>query len=62
MACAIKGVIRPTAEKLILAGVTDGKSLLAADPKAVVKGTGITEQKIRDFQTSFKKKKDLIQL
>jgi hypothetical protein len=58
----IKGVTQPVAEKLILAGVTDGKSLLAADPKAVAKGSGITEQKIRDFQALFKKKKDIIQL
>jgi DNA topoisomerase-1 len=58
----IKGLGEQAAEKLILAGVTDGKSLLAADPKMVAKETGIPEQKIRDYQTIFKKKKDIIQL
>ena len=58
----IKGLTRQSAEKLILAGVTTGKSLLAADPKVVAKVSGIPEQKIRDYQTIFKKKKDIIQL
>jgi DNA topoisomerase-1 len=58
----IKGLTQTIAEKLILAGVTDGKSLLAADPAVVAKDTGIPVQKIRDFQALFKKKKDVIQL
>jgi DNA topoisomerase-1 len=58
----IRGLNQQAAEKLILAGVTDGKSLLAADPKAVAKVSGIPEQKVRDYQTIFKKKKDIIQL
>jgi DNA topoisomerase-1 len=58
----IKGLDEQTSEKLILAGVTDGKSLMAADPKVVAKNTGIPEQKIRDYQTVFRKKKDIIQL
>jgi DNA topoisomerase-1 len=58
----IKGVTESVAEKLILAGVTDGKSLMAADPAAVAKASGIAVQKVRDFQAIFKKKKDIIQL
>jgi DNA topoisomerase-1 len=58
----IKGLDEQAAEKLILTGVTDGKSLLAADPKTVAAGTGIPEQKIRMFQSIFKKKADIIQL
>jgi DNA topoisomerase-1 len=58
----IKGLGEQAAGKLVLAGVTNGKSLLAADPKAIAKETGIPEQKIRDYQTIFKKKKDIIQL
>jgi DNA topoisomerase I len=58
----IKGLGQQAAEKLILAGVTDGKSLMAANPKTVAKDTGIPEQKIRDYQAIFKKKKDIIQL
>jgi DNA topoisomerase-1 len=58
----IKGLNEQTSEKLILVGVTDGKSLMAADPKVVAKNTGIPEQKIRDYQTIFNKKKDIIQL
>jgi DNA topoisomerase-1 len=58
----IKGLGEQAAEKLILAGVTDGKSLLAADAKAVAKETGLPEQKIKDYQAIFRKKKDIIQL
>jgi DNA topoisomerase-1 len=58
----IKGLGEAAAEKMILAGVTDGKSFMAADPKAVAIDTGIPEQKIRDYQTIFRKKKDIIQL
>jgi DNA topoisomerase-1 len=58
----IKGLGEQAAEKLILAGVTDGKSFLAADPQAVAKDTGIPEQKVRDYQALFRKKKDIIQL
>jgi DNA topoisomerase-1 len=58
----IKGLGEEVAEKLILTGVTDGKSLLAADPGVVAKNTGIPEQKIRNYQSLFRKKKDIIQL
>jgi DNA topoisomerase-1 len=58
----IKGLGEQAAEKLILAGVTDGKSLLAANPQMVAKDTSIPEQKIRDYQAIFRKKKDIIQL
>ena len=58
----IKGLGEQAAEKLILAGITDGKSLLAADPKVVAKESGITEQKIKDYQAVLRKKKDIIQL
>ena len=58
----IKGLGEQAAGKLILAGVTDGKSLMAADPEIVAGNTGIPEQKIRDYQAIFKKKKDIIQL
>jgi len=58
----IKGLNQQTAEKLILAGITSGRLLLAADPAGVAQDTGIPVQKIRDFQEIFKKKKDIIQL
>ncbi|RPI40175.1 MAG: DNA topoisomerase I [Methanoregulaceae archaeon] len=58
----IKGLGEQAAENLILAGVTDGKSLLAADPKAVARDTGIPEQKIRDYQALYRKKKEIIEL
>ncbi|OPX62918.1 MULTISPECIES: DNA topoisomerase I [unclassified Methanoregula] len=58
----IKGVTEQIAGKLILAGVTDGKTLAAADPAAVAKETGIPVQKVRDFQAIFRKKKEIIQL
>jgi DNA topoisomerase-1 len=58
----IRGLGEQTAEKLILAGVIDGKSLLVADPLAVAKETGIPGQKIRDYQAVFRKKKEIIQL
>ena len=59
---AIKGLGEQIAENLILASVTDGKSLLAADPKAVARDTGIPEQKIRDYQALFRKKKEIIEI
>ena len=58
----IKGITEQIAEKLILAGVPDGKSLLAADPAVIAKASGIQEQKIQNWQAIFKKKKDIIQL
>ncbi|MDD1685159.1 MAG: DNA topoisomerase I [Methanoregula sp.] len=58
----IKRLGEEVAEKLILAGITDGKSLLAADPQVTAKETGIPEQKIRSFQSIFRKKADIIQL
>jgi len=58
----IKGLGEQAAEKLILAGVTDGKSLLAADPKAVARDTGIPEQKIQEYQALFRKKKEIIEI
>jgi DNA topoisomerase-1 len=58
----IKGLSVQTAEKLILAGVTDRKSLLAADPAAVAAATGIAIKKIQDYQIVLRKKKEIIQL
>jgi DNA topoisomerase I len=58
----IKGLGEQAAEKLILAGITDGKSLLNADPKVVAKESGIPEQKIKEYQIVLRKKKDIIQL
>jgi DNA topoisomerase I len=58
----IKGLGEQTAEKLILAGIPDRKSLLAADPAAVAAATGIAVQKIRDYQSVLRKKKEIIQL
>ena len=58
----IKGLGEQAAEHLILAGVTDGKSLLAADPKTVARDSGIPEQKIRDYQALFRKKKEIIEI
>ena len=58
----IKGLGEQAAEKLILAGVTDGRSLLAADPPTVARETGIPVQTIRDYQAVFRKKLDIIQL
>jgi DNA topoisomerase-1 len=58
----IKGLSELTAEKLILAGITDKKSLLAADPAAVAVATGIAQKKILDYQTLLRKKNEIIQL
>jgi DNA topoisomerase-1 len=58
----IRGVTAQIAEQMILAGVTDGKSLAAADPAALARETGLTEQKVRSFQAIFRKKKEIIQL
>ena len=58
----IKGLSEQTAEKLVLAGVTDKRSLLAADPAAVAAATGIAQKKILDYQTILRKKKEIIQL
>lgn len=58
----IRGLGEQSAEKLILAGIIDGKSLLAADPAAVAAETGIPAQKIREYQTVFRKKKEIIQI
>ena len=58
----IRGLGEQSAEKLILAGIIDGKSLLAADPAAVAAETGIPAQKIREYQIVFRKKKEIIQI
>jgi DNA topoisomerase-1 len=58
----IKGLGEQAAEKLILAGITDGRSLLAADPPTVARDSGIPVQTIRDYQAIFRKKMDIIQL
>ena len=58
----IRGVTEAVAEKLILAGVPNGKSLLPADPAAMAKASGIAESRIREWQAVFRKKKDIIQL
>jgi DNA topoisomerase I len=58
----IKGLGEQAAEKMMRAGVADGKSLLASDPGVVARDTGIPEQKVRDYQALYRKKKDIIQL
>ena len=55
---AISGLGSTAVEKLFGAGIIDGESLLAADPAAVSSATGITEQKIRDYQKILKRKKE----
>jgi len=59
---SIKGLNEQTAETLILAGITGGRSLVAADTREVAKETGLPEQRIRDFQAFLRRKNDIIQL
>ncbi len=59
---AISGLSSPQVEKLFKAGIIDGEMLLSADPAAVAGKTGISEQKIRDYQKVLKRKKTVIQL
>lgn len=61
---AVSGLSTPQVEKLFRAGIVDGDALLAADPVSVAAGTGIPEQKIRDYQKILKRRKDtaIIQL
>ena len=58
----VKGLGETLAEKLIMAGVTDGKSLLAADPQSIAAETGISRQKILDFQAALRRKKEIIEI
>jgi hypothetical protein len=57
-----RGLTGALAGKLILAGVANGKSLLAADPAAVAAASGIPAEKIRDWQAIFRKKEDIIRV
>lgn len=55
---AISGLGSSAVEKLFGAGIIDGDGLLAADPATVASATGMSEDKIRDFQKVLKRKKE----
>jgi len=55
---AISGLSATGVDKMFKAGIIDGAALLSADPVKVAAATGITEQKVRDYQKVLKKKKD----
>ena len=55
---AIKGITDTVVEKLSRAGITNAATLLAADTGTVAAASGITLQKIKEFQAAIKKKKD----
>ncbi|MGA2917684.1 DNA topoisomerase I [Methanoregula sp.] len=61
---ALSGLGAKAVETMLTAGVIDTGALLAADAKKLAAGTGIPEQKIRDYQKLIQKKKDnaIIQL
>jgi DNA topoisomerase-1 len=61
---AVKGLSASAADKLFKTGITDGDALLSADAVKAAAATGISEQKIRDYQKILKRKKDtsIIQL
>jgi DNA topoisomerase-1 len=61
---AVKGISASAADKMFKTGITDGDALLSADPVKAAAATGISEQKIRDYQKILKRKKDtsIIQL
>jgi DNA topoisomerase-1 len=61
---AISGLGAKVVETMLNAGVIDAGALLGADPSRLAKETGISEQKIRDYQKLIQKKKDnaIIQL
>ncbi|MHB8162805.1 MAG: DNA topoisomerase I [Methanoregula sp.] len=55
---AIKGITDAIVEKLSHSGITNAATLLTADAGAVAAASGLTVQKIKDFQAAIKKKKD----
>ena len=55
---AIKGITDTVVEKLSRAGITTAATLLVADAGAVSAASGITLQKIKEFQAAIQKKKD----
>ncbi len=55
---AIKGITDTVVEKLSRAGITNAATLLVADAGAVAAASGLTVQKVKDFQAAIKKKKD----
>ncbi len=58
----IRGISEQIAEKLILAGVPDGKALIAADPAVIAKASGLSESRVRDWQGIYRTKKEIVQL
>jgi DNA topoisomerase-1 len=61
---AISGLSAKAVETMFHAGIIDAGELLAADAKKIAAETGLSEQKIRDYQKLIRKKKDnaIIQL
>ena len=61
---AISGLSAKAVETMFHAGIIDAGALLAADAKKIAAETGLSEQKIRDYQKLIRKKKDnaIIQL
>jgi DNA topoisomerase-1 len=59
---AVSNLTSAVADKLAGAGIVDAASLLAADAKALAAESGISEQKIRDYQKVLARKKEIIQL
>ncbi|MDO9550157.1 MAG: DNA topoisomerase, partial [Methanoregula sp.] len=55
---AIRGITESVVEKLSHAGITNTATLLSADAGTVAAASGITLQKIKDFQGVIQKKKD----
>ncbi|PKL68324.1 MAG: DNA topoisomerase I [Methanomicrobiales archaeon HGW-Methanomicrobiales-1] len=55
---AIKGITDTVIEKLSHAGITTAATLLVADAGTVAAASGITVQKVKDFQAAIQKKKD----
>lgn len=55
---AIKGLSETAIEKLLKAGIIDADALLATDAEKAAGETGITAQKIRDYQAIIRKKRD----
>lgn len=55
---AIRGITESVVEKLSQAGITNTATLLSADAGAVAGASGITLQKIKEYQAIIQKKKD----
>ncbi|MFA4824593.1 MAG: DNA topoisomerase I [Methanoregula sp.] len=55
---AIRGITDSVVEKLLMAGITNTATLLSADAGTIAAATGITVQKIKDFQAAIQKRKD----